>query len=105
VSADDVLELEPTGPLVGLLTPGWATAEAFVGPGHNLCAYTDGLIETRNDENEFFGADRLVALLQGARCDQAPAVVKRCLDEVELFSPEGLRDDATIVVLCRTEEV
>jgi hypothetical protein len=28
-------------------------------------------------------------------------VVKRCIDEVELFSPDGLRDDATIVVLCR----
>ena len=28
---------------------------------------------------------------------------KRCIDEVELFSPDGLRDDATIVVLCRSE--
>ena len=29
--------------------------------------------------------------------------MKRCIDEVELFSPGGLRDDATIVVLCRAE--
>jgi hypothetical protein len=28
--------------------------------------------------------------------------VKRCIDEVELFSPGGLRDDATVVVLCRS---
>lgn len=103
VSADEVVGLERTGPLVGLLAPGWGTAEATIGPGDNLCAYTDGLIETRNADNEFFGPERLVTLLQGARCDEAPAVVKRCIDEVELFSPQGLRDDATIVVLCRAE--
>jgi serine phosphatase RsbU (regulator of sigma subunit)/CHASE3 domain sensor protein len=103
VGADTAVPLGPTGPLVGLLTPGWATAEAVIQPGDNLCAYTDGLIETRNGDNEFFGPERLVSLLQGARCDEAPAVVKRCIDEVELFSPDGLRDDATIVVLCRTQ--
>jgi serine phosphatase RsbU (regulator of sigma subunit) len=103
VSRDDVVELGPTGPLVGLLTPGWSTDEVSIGPGDNLCAYTDGLTETRNGDHEFFGPDRLVELLQGSRCDQAPAVVKRCIDEVEVFSPDGLRDDATIVVLCRTE--
>ncbi len=103
VTADDAIELGPTGPFVGLLIPGWTTAEARVGPGDNLCAYTDGLIETRNPDNEFFGPERLVDLLHGARCDQAPAVVRRCIDEVERFSPGGLRDDATIVVLCRAE--
>ena len=103
ISADDVVELGPTGPLVGLLEPGWTTAEAFIPPGANLCAYTDGIIETRNVDKEFFGPERLVELLQGARCDEAPAVVKRCIDEVELFSPVGLLDDATVVVLCRTE--
>ncbi len=103
IGDDDVVSLQPTGPLVGLLAPGWATAEARIGPGANLCAYTDGVIETRNPANEFFGPERLVELLQGARCDEAPAVVKRCIDEVELFSPGGLRDDATIVVLCRAE--
>lgn len=103
VSARDVVALEPTGPLVGLLAPGWATAESTMEPGDNLCAYTDGLTETRNDDNEFFGPERLVELLQGSRCDEAPAVVKRTIDEVEMFSPAGLRDDATIVVLCRAE--
>jgi serine phosphatase RsbU (regulator of sigma subunit)/CHASE3 domain sensor protein len=103
VREDGTTELGPTGPLVGLLSPGWGTAEATIGIGHNLCAYTDGLIETRNADNEFFGPERLVTLLEGSRCDEAPAVVKRCLDEVELFTPGGLRDDATIVVLCRSE--
>ena len=100
----EAVDLGPTGPLVGLLTPGWSTAEAVIGPGDNLCAYTDGLIETRNGEQEFFGPDRLVELLQGSRCEEAAAVVARTIDEVEQFSPDGLLDDATIVVLCRADE-
>ena len=103
VGVDDVVSLGPTGPLVGLLTPGWETAEAEVGPGGNLCAYTDGLIETRDAQSEFFGPERLVELLQRSRRDEAEAVVKLCIDEVELFSPAGLHDDATIVVLCRAD--
>jgi serine phosphatase RsbU (regulator of sigma subunit)/CHASE3 domain sensor protein len=103
VGDDSVVSLERTGPLVGLLVPGWKTAEVTMAPGDNLCAYTDGLIETRNGDKEFFGPERLVEMLLGARCAEAPAVVKRCIDEVELFSPDGLRDDATIVVLCRAE--
>jgi serine phosphatase RsbU (regulator of sigma subunit) len=103
VTEDVHHELGRTGPLVGLLTPGWETAESSVPPGANLCAYTDGLIETRNAAREFFGPERLVTMLEGARCNEAPAVVKHCLDEVQAFSPGGLHDDATIVVLCRSE--
>jgi sigma-B regulation protein RsbU (phosphoserine phosphatase) len=101
ITEDAAHELGPTGPLVGLLTSEWATAETYLPPGANLCVYTDGVVESRSPRNEFFGPARLVGLLQGARCDEAPAVVKRCLDEIDLFSPAGLRDDATIVVLCR----
>jgi serine phosphatase RsbU (regulator of sigma subunit)/CHASE3 domain sensor protein len=101
VGAESVTALEPTGPLVGLLAPGWTTASTTLASGDNLCAYTDGMIETRNPDRVFFGPRRLVELLQGARCDEAHAVVKRCIDEVELFAADGLHDDATIVVLCR----
>jgi sigma-B regulation protein RsbU (phosphoserine phosphatase) len=103
VDADSTTELAPTGPIVGLLTPGWATHDAQLPHGASLCAYTDGLIEARARHDEFFGPERLIALLQGARCDEAPAVVKRCIDEVELFAQGELRDDVTIVVLCSPE--
>jgi sigma-B regulation protein RsbU (phosphoserine phosphatase) len=96
-----VLELGPTGPLVGLLDDHWHTAVARIDSGDALCAYTDGLIEVRAADGAFYGPERLMHLVQGARCDQAPAVVKRCLDEVEAFAGGHLRDDATVVVLCR----
>ena len=56
-------------------------ATATMEPGDNLCAYTDGVIEIRNADSEFFGPERLRDLIRGSRCDQAPAIVKRCLDE------------------------
>jgi serine phosphatase RsbU (regulator of sigma subunit)/CHASE3 domain sensor protein len=101
--ADTWVDLGPTGPLMGLLGTGWTTRGASMSPGDTLCVYTDGLIETRNAEHEFFGPERLVDLVQGSRCDEAPAVVKRCIDEVQLFSPGGLRDDVTVVVVCRPD--
>jgi sigma-B regulation protein RsbU (phosphoserine phosphatase) len=100
---DDAIELGPTGPLIGFTGHGWSSSEAHMGPGDTLCIYTDGLIEARNPENAFFGPERLVELVQGARCDEAAAVVKRSLDEVQAFSSAGLRDDATIVVVCRPD--
>ena len=103
-TASDAIELGPTGPLVGLLGDAWGTGDATMATGDNLCAYTDGLVEVRNRDREFFGVQRLLDLIQGSRCDEAPTIVKRALDEIELFAPGRLHDDATIVVLCRAEE-
>lgn len=96
-------ELSPTGPLVGLFDGTWRTETAAIMPGDTLCAFTDGLIEVRNSELMFFGPERLLDLIRGSRCDEAPKIVKRVLDEVELFAPGRLHDDATIVVLCRPD--
>jgi CHASE3 domain sensor protein len=104
---DHDIDLDPTGPLVGaLLGPfrsHWDTHTATMNPGDNLCAYTDGVIEIRNVDKEFFGVERLRDLVGGSRCAEAPAIVKRCLDEAELFAEGRMRDDATIVILCRSE--
>ncbi len=107
ISSDDGdIELEPTGPLVGPFLGStesrWRSDTARMQPGDNLCAYTDGVIEIRNVDSEFFGVERLRTLIRGSRCDEAPAIVKRCLDEAQLFSDGRMRDDATIVILCRT---
>ena len=106
-SSDADIDLDPTGPLVGpflgATKSSWRTSTARMSPGDNLCAYTDGVIEIRNADNEFFGPERLRDLIRRSRRDDAPAIVKRCLDEAQSFSPGRMRDDATIVVLCRAE--
>ncbi len=99
------VELGPTGPIVGLPTGGWSTARAAVAAGDTLAIYTDGLIEVRDDSGVAFGVERLVDLVCAASCDEADAIAKRCIDEITNFAPERLRDDATVVLLCRGPRV
>jgi len=98
---DRVIELEPTGPIVGAVDGGWRTALATLAPGDTLAIYTDGLVEVRGDEGEEFGLGRLVQIVCGSSSDEADQIAKSCLDEVAAFGAARIRDDATIVLLCR----
>jgi len=101
-SPSHAAELEPTGPIVGPFVGGpWRNATAGLEPGDMLAVYTDGLIEVRNAAGKEFGLQRLTDLVCGAAPDDAEAIVKRCVDDVTSFAPGRLRDDVTIVLLCR----
>jgi serine phosphatase RsbU (regulator of sigma subunit) len=100
-TTEHAIGLGPTGPIVGLDVGTWSTAHATVAPGDTLAIYTDGLIEVRDEDGVEFGLERLVDLVCGASCDDADAIVKRCLDEIGDYAPGRLRDDATVVLLCR----
>jgi phosphoserine phosphatase RsbU/P len=56
--------LEPTGPLVGII-PGaqFEIQSVSIEPGDTLVAFTDGVTEAQNSAGEFFGRERLYALL------------------------------------------
>ncbi len=95
------VELDPTGPIVGPFVGPWRTASAGLDPGDTLAVYTDGLIEVRNAARKEFGVQRLTDLVCDASCDEAEAIVKRCMDEVAAFAPGRLRDDVTVALLCR----
>ena len=100
-ASTDAVELMPTGPIVGPVDGSWKTAHATITPGDTLAIYTDGMIEVRNDRREQYGLERLVDLVCGASCDEAEVIVKRALDEIGHFADSRLRDDATVVLLCR----
>jgi serine phosphatase RsbU (regulator of sigma subunit) len=94
-------ELEPTGPIVGLFLETWPTATAALDPGDTLAVYTDGLIEVRNADQQEFGFERLTDVICEASCEEADLIVKRCIDDIASFAPGRLRDDVTVVMLCR----
>ena len=100
-SASNAAELERTGPIVGPFAATWHMAAAQMDPGDRLAVYTDGLIEVRDEDGSEFGVHRLSDLVCNATHDEAEAIVKRCVDEVTSYAPGRLRDDVTIVVLCR----
>jgi sigma-B regulation protein RsbU (phosphoserine phosphatase) len=72
--------------------------------GDVLLLSTDGVWEARNPQGEFFGTERLGALLREHHeqtSDEIIAVIKNELDAFQAGHPFG--DDVTIVALKRTE--
>jgi phosphoserine phosphatase RsbU/P len=71
--------------------------EAQLGPGDLMLLYTDGVIETRRSKNDFFGAERLAAVME-SQPDLAAALVRdQVMAAVEDFAaPE---DDCTLVAV------
>lgn len=68
-------------------------------PGDRLLLYTDGVVEARSEEGEFFGVERLGGFLTRALADQhPPAETMRRLVHAILDHQHGqLQDDATAV--------
>ena len=99
-----VVELEPTGPLVGIFPATWRTDHVQIPPGGKLVVYTDGLSEARNANREFYGIGRLSSLLVDLPDQEAEPLLKACLEDLRNFSPTALKDDVSMVLICRSGE-
>jgi phosphoserine phosphatase RsbU/P len=61
------IRLPPTGPALGLTTAvPFAAAQLTLDPGDLLFAFTDGVLDARNEQGAFFGETRLAAALRPA---------------------------------------
>ncbi len=99
------LELPPHRiPLGALADGGYHALETDVGSGELLLAYSDGVVEACSPSGEFFGSERLAAVLSG--CPVEPdAAVERVLAAVEEFTQGGPQyDDMTLVAAARATE-
>jgi sigma-B regulation protein RsbU (phosphoserine phosphatase) len=81
--------------------------ERRVGLGRNdlLLLYTDGISEATNREQEFYGADRLLATLRDTKSRMPQAspeqTIKAVLASVSAFVGETLPDDDITLVALR----
>ena len=75
-----VTALQPTGPVVGMI-PGanFSIKEIALEKEDLLLAFTDGLPDARNSENDFFGPERLLELLSGG--ETTPAALLKNIEE------------------------
>jgi hypothetical protein len=66
-----------------------------------LLFYSDGVVEARNRDGEFFGEERLVALLEQAAAAElsAPEVLRRLTAAVLRHQGGSLQDDATLLLV------
>ena len=95
--------LPPTGPAVGLLADGEFDVQAIaLEPGDTLFAYTDGLTEAADADQELFGDERLLSLL-ATPAPSATALVER-VDAARRRHTGGAdqSDDITMLAIRRS---
>ncbi len=69
-------------------------------PGQVIVIGTDGIWESRNDADEFFGKDRLRAAIRGAGRASAAEIKRAILDAMAAFlGPARPADDVTFVIV------
>jgi len=94
--------LQPTAPLIGIFDDQHHLFKQEAVPIEKdtiLVATTDGVTEARSADRDFFGMERFIAAVEASH-DQSPAaIVKRVIDDVEIFSGNRLRDDIAIVAV------
>ncbi|MEX2619823.1 MAG: PP2C family protein-serine/threonine phosphatase, partial [Egibacteraceae bacterium] len=91
---------DPTLP-VGLGGDAPAVTETNLQPGDRLLLFTDGIVEARSHEGEFFGEEQLVEQV-GRELDTgfpAPEAVRRIVRNVIDHQDGRMRDDATLVLV------
>jgi sigma-B regulation protein RsbU (phosphoserine phosphatase) len=82
----------------------YAEQRIEIEPGELLLIYSDGLTEARNEGGEFFGEERLLALLPGLRTLSVADAGSRLLAEVESFvGEERYSDDLSLALLKRLD--
>ncbi len=96
--------LAPTGPLLGPIPATWRTETVHVPDDSKFVIYTDGLVEARDADRNFFGEQAVIDLIADMACETAPAVIKRLLDHLSEFNDGRLADDVTLIVACRLGE-
>lgn len=74
-------------------------AEVHLQPGDLLALFTDGVTEATNEDEDFWGEERLAELLRAHRNDPCRRILRLILEEVRNFSGEqGQSDDITLVL-------
>lgn len=98
-----MLETEPRPPLgLGeLVAEPHVVGQEQLEPGDIVLLYTDGVVEARSPDGEFFGVDRLADLVrtQLAGGLSAPETMRRAVRELLAHHQGQLTDDATLLML------
>ena len=95
-----VSRLAPTGPLVGPIAGTWTTNEVILTRGGALVAFSDGLMEARDEAGVPFGVDRIVEIIEASQMGGPDVIADACLGAVQQHQVSR-EDDLTMVVLSR----
>jgi phosphoserine phosphatase RsbU/P len=96
-----VTRLEPGGTVIGLLEgAGYEQGSVMLRPGDVLVAFTDGISEAMNLQDEEWGEDHLLDTISGHRSASAQELLEYLFDAATRFAGAAPQhDDMTLVVL------
>ncbi len=92
--------LRPTGPAIGLVEVNeFGESALFLHSGDLLVLYTDGVIEAEDPNNNFFGTERLVGVVEQFYNSSPRELIRGIREAIEEFVVDRpLSDDMTLVV-------
>ena len=95
-------QLRPTGPVVGFMPDAkYKVNEVTLNSGDSLLVFTDGIPDSKNEQNEFYGHERLVEFVKHKEPTSAD-LVNRLGSELDTFIDTSEQfDDITILALRR----
>jgi sigma-B regulation protein RsbU (phosphoserine phosphatase) len=98
---DEVLRLQATGPVVGLLAdPPYEQACCQMLAGDIFLAFTDGISEALTIDDEEWGEERMIAAAQNCRTVPAAAMIDSLMQAADAFAAGAPQhDDMTIVIM------
>lgn len=98
--------LNPTGPVLGPSPDASYFIESInIHLDDILVIYSDGVVESSNNKEVFYGEQRLINLIKKAKDKTPKEIVYAILDDVIKFSKGGVyQDDKTLVVIKRTAQ-
>ncbi len=93
------MEIEPTGPVVGVLKEAAYKVETFLlEPGDRLVVYSDGIPDAQNPQGEMFGHTRFREVLE----DDPGEAFTNLLRAIDTYIGEGSQfDDITLLIVGR----
>ena len=101
-SDGEVTGLSEGSALLGIFDPlpSLRVGKITVSPGSLIAAYTDGLIETEDENEVEFGLDRLRDYFRENRKEKMPVLHQRLLNRLDHFAASGgISDDLTLLTI------
>jgi protein phosphatase len=94
-------QLRPTGAAIGLIDrSNFGQKDVFLHSGNRLFIYTDGVVESANEDKELFGEGRLQNLLQVSSHLSPSLLISSVRKSLQHFThSKSPTDDTTIIVM------
>jgi sigma-B regulation protein RsbU (phosphoserine phosphatase) len=104
IRGSEVHVLEGGGPVIGLLPDAlYEECRLLLQPGDLLLAYTDGISEALNLQDQEWGEERMVAAARARLPENASTILRHIVTEADLFAATAPQHDDMTLLLMKLE--